>query len=308
MYNHLIRYVFFFILLWSVSASAEIITLKNGDSIHAVVKDETDSQLTVEHQSLGTLSILREQIVSINHKQEDLPEDKVTATPTADKGMFNTGLLTDWQRRLEIGLNGSAGVTQDETLRVTLDFKYEDDKDRWHANTIYYIDRSEHETSEDKTYTFLTKDWLLKDSKWFYFSFSGFERDKFKDWDYRISQYGGKGYQFIKNEKWDVLGRLGLGGKHVLGTEISSETTVESPLGFTIKRNIKDKHTIECTNTFFPILTNVGEHRNVSDLNWNIKLDYYKGFGLKVGIRNEYDSTETSKNDLDYIASITWDF
>ncbi len=75
MHNHLFGYISVFILLCSVSTSAEIITLKNGDSIHAVVKDETDSQLTVEHQSLGTLSILREQIVSINHNQEVLPED-----------------------------------------------------------------------------------------------------------------------------------------------------------------------------------------------------------------------------------------
>ncbi len=308
MHNHLFGYVFFFILLCSVSASAEIITLKNGDSIHAVVKDETDSQLTVEHQSLGTLSILREQIVSINHKQEDLPEDKVTATPTADKGMFNTGLLTDWERNIEMGLDGSAGVSQSETLRLALGLKYEDDNDRWNVRSIYYLDRSEHETSENKTTTDLTKDWLIKDSKLFYYVHSGLDWDQFKDWDYRIRQYGGPGYQFIRNEKWELRGRVGLGGKHVMGTEISDETTVEALLGFFIKRKIRDRHTIEFTNTFFPSLTNVGEHRDVTDFNWNIKFDYYRGFGLKVGLHNEYDSTETSKNDLDYYASITWDF
>ncbi len=308
MHNHLFGYVLFFILLCSVSASAEIITLKNGDSIHAVVKDETNSQLTVEHQSLGTLSILREQIISINHEQEDLSEDEVTATPTADRGMFNTGLLKDWERSFEMGLDGSAGVSQSETLRLGLELEYEDDKDRWNSKTIYYLDRSEHETSENKLNTDLTKDWLIKDSKWFYFSHSGFDWDRFKDWDYRIRQYGGAGYQFIKTEKWDVLGRLGLGAKHITGTEISDETTIEAPLGFAIKRKIKDKYEVEGRNIFFPSLTNVGEHRNVSDLNWNIKFDYYRGFGLKVGLHNEYDTTETSKNDLDYYASITWDF
>jgi putative salt-induced outer membrane protein YdiY len=308
MHNHFFGYVLIVILLCSVSASAEIITLKNGDSIHAVVKDETDSQLTVEHQSLGTLSILLEQIVSINHKQEDLPEDKVTATPTVDKGMFNTGWLKDWERHLEIGLHGSAGVSQDETLRIGSGFQYEDDKDRWHVNTIYYLDRAEHATTENKFNTILIKDWLLKDSKWFYFSYSGFDWDKFKDWDYRFSQYGGKGYQFFKSEKWELLGRLGLGVKHIIGDEVSDETTMEAPLGFAITRNMKDKHTIKFSNIFFPSLTNVGEHRNVSDFNWNIKFDYYRGFGLKVGLRNEYDSTEMSKNDLDYYTSITWDF
>ena len=48
MHNHLFGYIPVFILLCSVSASAEIITLKNGDSIHAVVKDETNSLLTTK--------------------------------------------------------------------------------------------------------------------------------------------------------------------------------------------------------------------------------------------------------------------
>ncbi len=101
---------------------------------------------------------------------------------------------------------------------------------------------------------------------------------------------------------------MGLGARHIIGTEISNETTVEGLLGFAIQRNIKDKHTMECRNMFFPSLTNVGEHRNVTDANWNIKFDYFRGFGLKVGVYNEYDSTETSKNDLDYYASLTWNF
>ena len=54
-----------------LTASAEIIKLKNGDSINIVVKEETDSQLTVEHQSLGKLIILREQIISIHQEQEE---------------------------------------------------------------------------------------------------------------------------------------------------------------------------------------------------------------------------------------------
>ncbi len=62
MHNYLSGYVFFFILFCSVTVSAETITLKNGDSINIVVKDETDSQLTVEHQFLGTFIILREHI------------------------------------------------------------------------------------------------------------------------------------------------------------------------------------------------------------------------------------------------------
>ncbi len=101
---------------------------------------------------------------------------------------------------------------------------------------------------------------------------------------------------------------MGLGAKHVTGDEVSDETTIEAMSGLEVTRNIKDKHRIECSSILFPSLTNTGEYRNVSNLNWNIKFDYVRGFGLKVGLRNEYDSTLTSKNDADYYVSITWDF
>ncbi len=307
MLNRFFRYVPIFILLCSVSTSAEIITLKNGDSIHVVVKDETDYQLTVEHQSLGTLSILREQIVSINNKQENLPEDKVTATSNADKGMFGAGLLKDWQRRLGISLVGSSGTSENYTFRSSLNLKYEDDNSRWDSTSIYLLSSDENETSENKAYSNLIRDWLLLDSKHFYFSRSSFYWDEFKDWDYRIMQHGGTGYQFIKNKKWDVLGRLGLGAKQLIGDKVNNETTIEALLGFEITRNVNDKHTFECSNNFFPILTNRGEFRNVSTLNWRMKFNYLRGFGLNIGLRNEYDSTETTKYDFDYYVSITWD-
>ncbi len=300
MRNYLLGYVFFFILLCQVTASAEIITLKNGDSLHISVIYESDSHLTVRHASLGRLYILREEIVSI--KEASLGD------VSADRGILNTGWLAGWERRLEIGLDGSAGNSQNETFRSTIDLKYEDDKSRWHSETLYYVSADDNETSENKAYSNLTKDWLIKDSKWFYFSFSGIDWDEFKDWDYRFRSAAGPGYQFIKTDKWDALARLGLGVKHVTGDDVNDETTMEALVGFAVTRNIKDRHRIECSNTLFPSLTNTGEYRNVSDFNWYISFDYVRGFGLKVGLRNEYDSTLTSKNDADYYVSLTWDF
>jgi len=304
MRNYLSGYVFFFILLCSVTASAEIITLKNGDSLHISVIYKSDSHLTVRHASLGRLYILREEIASIHQELED----SSLADLSADRGMLNTGWLAGWERRLEIGLDGSAGNSQNETFRSAINLKYEDDKKRWYSETLYYVSADDNETSENKAYSNLTKDWLIKDSKWFYFSFSGIDWDEFKDWDFRFRSAAGPGYQFVKTDKWNALGRLGLGVKHVIGDDINNETTMEALVGFAVTRNIKDRHRIECSNTLFPSLTNTGEYRNVSDFNWYISFDYVRGFGLKAGLRNEYDSTLTSKNDADYYVSLTWDF
>jgi putative salt-induced outer membrane protein YdiY len=307
MHNYLSGYVFFFILFCSVTTSAEIIKLKNGDSINIVVKDETDSQLTVEHQSLGKLIILREQIISIHHEREELPVEDIVTFPTADRGMFYTGLLKGWERRFEFGLDGSAGNSQNETLRSTLNLKYEDDDTRSHFEMLYYVSRDDKESSENKAYANFMKDWLIKDSKWFVFSNSGIDWDQFKDWDYRLRQYAGPGYQFIKTEKLNVRGRMGLGAKKIFGDR-SDETTIELPLGFEVATNINENHKIECSNMLYPSLSNKGEYRNVSNLNWYIKFNYYSSFGLKVGLFNEYDTLLSSKNDTDYYVSIIWDF
>ncbi len=308
MLNYLSTYVAIALFLCTVSASAEIITLKNGDSIHAVVKDKTDSQLTVEHESLGTLSIIREQVVSINHEQEHLPEDDVTANSAADKGILGKGLLKDWQRKFGMSIVGSSGTSENYTFRTSLNLKYEDDKSRWDSTSVYLLSSDENETSEQKAYTTLTRDWLLSESKFFYFSSTNFYWDEFKDYDYRITQFGGTGYQFVKNKRWDANGRLGLGVKYTVGDELSDETTAEGLVGFKISRVIKDKHSIEGSNIFYPSLSESDEYRNVSNFNWNIKLDYISGLGLKVGLRNEYDTTQEKKYDFDYYISITWDF
>ena len=304
MRRYLSGYILFFILFFSVTSSAEIITLKNGDSLHISVIYKSDSHLTVRHASLGRLYILREEIVSINQELEDSSVSKVPA----DRGMLNTGWFEGWERRLAIGLDGSAGSSENMTFRSTINLKYEDDKSRWHSETLYYVSTDESETSENKAYSSLMKDWLIKDSKWFYYSFSLIDWDEFKDWDYRFSQSAGPGYQIVKSRKWEVFGRLGLGVKRTMGSDINDETTIEAMTGFEVTRNIKDKHRIECSNMLFPSLTNTGEYRNVSNLNWHIKFDYVRGFGLKFGLRNEYDSTLSSKNDADYNVSITWDF
>ncbi len=114
-------------------------------------------------------------MISIDHELEDLPLDDKATVHTEDRGMLNTGLLKKWERRIEIGLDGSAGNSQNETFRSTLNLKYEDNDSRIHSETLYYVSKDDKETSENKASSNLTKDWLIKDSKWFFFSFSSLD-------------------------------------------------------------------------------------------------------------------------------------
>jgi hypothetical protein len=71
------------------SAGAETIKLKNGDELDGKVLERTDDVLVLRHENLGRLEIPTSQL----------------ALETSKSGIFGTGLLRGWERRLEVGVN-----------------------------------------------------------------------------------------------------------------------------------------------------------------------------------------------------------
>ena len=151
----------------------------------------------------------------------------------------------------------------------------------------------------------LLKDWFVQDSQWFYFAHVGFDWDQFKDWDYRGRLSGGPGYQFIKNEQWEFATRVGLSGIYEVD-DPNNNVRLEGLLGLHLSWKITEQQSLKFDNFFYPAITDSGEYRNVTTFEWVHNLDYYKGLAIKVGFHNEYDTTETEKNDLRYHAAIAW--
>ena len=88
------------------------------------------------------------------------------------------------------------------------------------------------------------------------------------------------------------------------------EFTVEGLLGVESHWKISDRQALVFTNTLHPNLEDSGEFRNLTTLDWNLQLDETAGFGLKVGLSNEYDSLSEdadSKNDFKYTGALVWD-
>ncbi len=304
MHRSLFRcFIFLLLLLSPFSTSADIITLQNGDLLHAVVKEKTDRQIYIEHVNLGTFSIPLENIVSINYEGETVSDKKIAVTPPADKGLFYTGFFRNWKRTLEVGLNGAVGVSDNSKFRSVFEMKYEDSKVRWLYSMFYLLTEEDKETEENRLTANLIRDWLVPDSKWFYFSKVGYDWDRFKDWDYRIRSAGGLGYEFIKNEKLKILSRFGPSTYHTVGDE-NDTTVIEANFGLEMLWKIRGNHTLGIKNDLYPSISNKGEYRNVSTLDWKIDLSYYRDLGVKFGLYNEFDSTEDDQYDLKYSISL----
>ena len=307
--NNLQNYLFVTVLslLIMLPARAEIIELGNGDILQVEIVSETETDISVKHPSLGELTIARVQIATIRSDQHKHEEKSVAEAESVDRGLLGTGLMQDWQRNLSVGLNGASGNSDNTNFRAGFKGGYQNEESRWALNLRYIFAQDDNEVSDDNVRADLSKDWLTVGSRKFYFGSGGFDWDEFKDWKYRIRGYGGIGYIFVDSDELSFDNRLGLGGNQTFaGNKSKDETTLEGLYGVKLKWVISEKQTFEFDNTFYPNLTNTGEYRNVTNIDWLHKLDYYRGLGIKLGFNNEYDTTETDKNDFNYYLTLQW--
>ena len=278
-----------------------IIELSNGDQIHGSITQQNKDIVTIEHPALGILEIKRDQVAAIlTAENEPIPDDLIPR----DEGLFSTGIMTDWKRDFEFGLNGAKGVSDNLNIRAAFVSTYEDEEDRWFYEMMYLHTQSDKITSQSRAQIILNKDWLIPESQWFYFANGRLDWDEFKDWKYRISGFVGPGYEFFNSEVWYLRGRAGVGGNQTFGG--TERFTVEALAGLETGWHVSEKQFVEFKTTFYPSLSNIGEYRNITTLDWIHELDYYRGLAVKLGLYNEYDSQQTQGNDFRYFASIVW--
>lgn len=307
--NPFFRYVIFLVFLFPGYSPAVVIEFANGDSLDVSIKSQSKDTLVVEHGSLGELTVYKNKISNLQSLQltavESTKTEQKEEQEIVDQGLFGTGLLSGWDRSFDVGLNGAQGPSNNLSLRLGLNTHYEDTEDRWDFKAVYILKEDEEVTTDHLFKADLLKDWFIKDSDWFYFAHAGFDWDQFKDWDYRGRISAGSGYKFLKNEQWEVATRIGLSGIYEV-QDPDDQVRLEGLVGLHMAWKISEKQSVKLDNIFYPAITDAGDYRNVTSFEWVHSLDYYKGMAIKVGLHNEYDTTQTEKNDLKYHAAIAW--
>ncbi|PCI20922.1 MAG: hypothetical protein COB62_04040 [Piscirickettsiaceae bacterium] len=281
------------LLVCSISLNAAEIILNNGDIVHGDVVEQTDNSIVLQHPILGRLVIANSQI-------------KPTELAPVDTGLFNTGFLSDWKRSAEFGIKGSEGNTRNMNIHAGVRLQVEDEVKRWDIDAAYDSSEDAGEQSQNQFFARFNRDFLNASSTRFYFTEGRYDWDEFEDWDYRLSMGGGVGDQLIKTEDWRVLGRLGIGVSKEFGGE-DAEWVPEGVLGIDSVWHIAERHSLEIKNTLYPSFKDVGEFRNISELNWLIGLDSLKGIDLKLGLKNEFDSQssgDSRNNDFKYYLAL----
>lgn len=290
------------------------VTLRNGDVLSGELARQTAEALVIKHPVLGEITVPRADVRAFAigepaaaRKVAKADEKPVETIP--DNGLLGIGWLKDWDRRLEAGVSGASGASDNQQAHVGFMADFENTEVRWKQRARFFRAESDGTETANSATVSLTRDDLLPGSPWFRFAGGEFDQDKFQDWRNRLGLNGGVGYQFTATDRYRLLGRAGAGATYQWGGVDGEEVAPELLIGVDMKWKISRQQSINLTNTFYPGLKEGSGYRNVSAFDWIIDLNKEAGLGLKIGVNNEHDSKPDDggdRNDFKYTSSLIW--
>ena len=294
--------IFLLSLVFFQSAIATEIKLLNGDTLNGDVIKTENGQVTLSHPILGLVTI-----PSANIKPAEVKEVKEVSKK--DTGLLGTGFFKDWKRSAELGINGNEGNTQDTDIHIGIKGDFSNTLKRWSVSSVYNNGSDDNETTKSDFFAQFTRDFLNPSTPHFSFIKGRYDWDEFEDWDHQIDLSAGVGTQFIKKDTWSLIGRTGLGISKEFGGE-NDDWTPEALFGIESLWTMSKHHSIEFKNSLYPNLSELGEFRNLTELNWKIGLADINNMNLKVGLVNDYDSLadgDSQENDFKYRLLLAFD-
>lgn len=297
---------------------ADTVELVSGDVLHGTVTAQTDDAVTLSHPVLGDLVLPAKQVksVTLDAKKADA-EAAPKAAPEAVKpepeakpiNAWADQLLPGWDKHFELGFTGTDGNSQTDNLNIGFDAKRENDEQRTHIDLSYFrTDDDGNRTRNDATAE-ATHDWLMPGSPWFKFVNGKLEYDEFSDWQTRAGGFLGVGKQIVKNDKHNLIGRVGAGASYEFDS--INDLVPELLLGLEWTYTINDRQALSTYLTVYPDLDEFGQSRTLVGAAWTIKVDQADGLSLKLGIDDEYQSkteSDAKHNDVKYYGALVFDF
>lgn len=293
----------------AASAFADEVVLVTGEKLTGTITSSDGTHVVLEHPVLGRLVIPRSKL----HPSAPSPDAIPAAPPAPVAPPAPPAPPNPWKFKVEAGVSGSAGNTEQSDLHAAISAVLDDDERKIQAKAA--MTRSETEGVKTKEQSFIeaTHDWKFKDSPWTVFVTGRGDFDRFQDWDERASLGAGAGYLLFDEKTFKARARGGLAATREWGSSDPDreDWRPEALIGGEATWLANDTNTIEVKTTVYPDLDETGEFRWISSAAWSIKLSKESSVSLKLGVENEYDSHREApfdENDFKYFAALLWEF
>jgi len=172
---------------------------------------------------------------------------------------------------LNLSLDGTWGDTEEQSLRFGYRLKREIENVRMNSDVRYYHKTKRSKTTDDKLSMGYRRDWLLHDSRWFYFYNGRYDFDDFESWRHRVSMHVGPGYRLTESNRWTVDLLAGPGAKKEWGSE-NDDIRFEGVTELDVKWNITKRLSMTGYTAYYPVLTDSEDYRTHSGVTWRLSL------------------------------------
>jgi putative salt-induced outer membrane protein YdiY len=278
----------------SAAQPEEKIVLVTGEVIIGQVIDRTEEVVVIEHPVFGRLT---------------LPVDKIKKKKPVNPGLFGTDFLKGWKRSISLGFNGKQGTSVSTNITAGLNASYTDPTTRWRFTGRWFFNDGDDDDNENNATVRLTRDWLFPESIWFAYSSFSYDYDAFESWQHRTAITVGPAWHLIQRETFTLDFRSGVNYTREFGERQANK--MDLPITFDLTWVPTEGQTVTASNTLFAELTDFGEFRNVTRLEWKIALSVRYPLALTLGANNEYETLVEpgdQHNDLRYYGALTMDF
>lgn len=238
-------------------------------------------------------------------------DDGDSPLAAAEPEPFWSRMFEDWSGKVELGLHGSSGNTELLSLRTGLSANRSTEQIETTGRFSYNYATRDGQESQNRARLSGRNDWLQgTDSRWRAFISGDSEYNRFQAWNWRLSGFGGFGFEFIDSSRTFLLGRAGAGGSREFGSD-DDRFHPEAVLGVDFRQRITERQSLTASTDLFPELDEGGRYRVTSRAEWEVEIDPDINLGLTLGVENRFDSSpgrSARRSDLDYYAVLVWTF
>ena len=282
------------------SVYAEVICLKNGDTITGVVVSESKSSVSVKTEAMGTVSVGKRFIKEI-----------ISADKEASKIKERTKEVV-WKREITAGYDTSRGNTRSENFSagvfINRNKKHVDEITA--KGNVYYASTNRRMDTQ-KWYALGRYAFSFgRTKRWYNFYKVEGDHDRFANIYYRIIPASGIGYWFYDIPGLKLMAETAAGLEH---TDYYDETKTSDefvliPRGF-FEVKLYEFLIFSQNVLLYPIVRDLRSYRIHSETALTVSLR--EALALRLSLVDDYNSKPpdgTKKNDLKFISSFVYTF
>ncbi len=316
----------------------DVVVLKNGDRIRCEIKSLARGMLTVKTDSMSTVDIKWQDVVSIDstflftlqdsqgqtyvgslQAIDGSPQVKVTGSKPAD-GLMHSNVVSiqaiegHWSKRL----SGSADLGYDYTkasdrtqFNFSGDLAYRTEVYSGQLTYTSTLGTSNGEKDADRKITTITGTHQIK-GKWLVYSQMSHEKNFQLQLDRRFSFLGGPGYRIAQSNRSlvTVIGATAFTRESYYGQDLVINAEGFIGLDTQFFKLYSPKFDIVNQLVFLPNFTTWGRLR--AEFNSKLRIELLKDFFVSFTFFDSFDSRPPSataaKNDYGFTTGLSWSF